>query len=527
MPFFSLFYRGLTDGVEALEDSPAYVFLDRSFYTDEKKACLIVETFGENRLRGQLNIRLLDAGQKEIEGKTVCLAAARAKVPLDIAALPPGDYFVETALDSGETNISTKLPLKKMDADNDVKLDRENRCLLVDGRSFIPMAFGMENIAAVRAENKSAWRDIAGHGFNTVCFIVRPSDSVSNIVCALDNMRENGLKAIFWLGPDDGATLAEIKAFCQKNVLRFRDHPALLAWYFLDEPDPIKWETNGKSEKDISFLYAVIKNADPRHPVFFNHGPERWAIGYGSYGGAGATDIFSRDEYPIGDYALKRNLEVSSVLAPWAFEIDKMTYDGLRSGKPVNNWLHLTQTPAWAPYYPREVTAMESRCQTYLALIHGTASLLYFIEKPMSVELWDSFIPLNREVSALAPVLTGGEELPEQAVRASDKNIHLLAKKYDGKIYIICANISESPVKVAFKLNSDLFKPEGMVEILFGQKNLKCYDYFVKDEFSGLEAKVYRLRDYHGFFRAVQDLMRKACDKVTPFFEKGREDHEF
>ncbi|MBM4049000.1 MAG: hypothetical protein FJ279_28205, partial [Planctomycetes bacterium] len=301
----------------------------------------------------------------------------------------PGEYRASATLSTVEgkaVETASVLFMKLPPKPNEVKINRFKRTLVANGRDFIPFAMGLST-----SDNLEGFRDIAAHGFNSVMPIFRVGGMTDEQAkAALDLCQELGMKAIFWMHFKPDKPYAEIKRGVVRWVEMFRDHPALLAWKMVDEPEGW-WEGKIGTEAEIMDLYQAMRRADPHHPVFKNHWA--WKRGYGSYGGLEATDIYSVDRYPIG-----RQWNAMQVMADL---IDDMAFDGARDGKPVAIWLQM-----YGSYdSPREPTVAEHRCQTYITLIHGARLIFGFIYKPMSVELWRSMPGLAEEVRTLTPIL--------------------------------------------------------------------------------------------------------------------------
>lgn len=121
------------------------------------------------------------------------------------------------------------------------------------GKSFLPLGiFGVTPPDFTR---------VAKYGFNIVQTYDFSKMSPEEIGEYLDGAERHGLKVLFHLGVKtaDEATAEKMR----KQVVRFKDHPALYAWYLADEPSVKRIQP-----KDLATLYRWIKNTDPSHPVF-------------------------------------------------------------------------------------------------------------------------------------------------------------------------------------------------------------------------------------------------------------------
>ncbi len=106
-------------------------------------------------------------------------------------------------------------------------------------------------------------------GFNTA---VVPAE-----VAWADELHRLGMKGVFFfafqrqtgLQPE---RLHRFNARLRRVITRLRDHPAVLAWYVVDEPDG-----QGIPVETFCGLYRKVKTWDSQHPVFtvFNV-PGRW-----------------------------------------------------------------------------------------------------------------------------------------------------------------------------------------------------------------------------------------------------------
>jgi len=479
-------------------------FPDRLYYTDEKNANLILKKLnGNGRVKAAYS--LTDGNNNIlIKTKTVSFGKDKTKVPIDISGLGTGIYnlLVNMNLNGGKT-FEQRVVLRKLEKQSHgVNIDRENDVLLVDRRPFIPIALEVTALRRGLAEDDSLWKDIADRGFNTI--MLREGD-FGDISTLMDAVHRHKMKILFRIGSDRNKPLKDMEDNMFVQIERYKAHPALLGWYYLDEPDVQSWENSGKNERDLSVLYRHLQEKDPCHPFILN-----WAED-SRYGGSDATDILSRDEYIIDQY-VRSGADISMTITPWAFEIAGMYYDGKTCGKPVNQWIQLTQMPDWSPNFTREVTPQENRLQVYVALIYGTRLISYFMEKPMSIPLWDSLKALHDEIACLTPILTEGIECPDGIVRAGDENIHFCVREYDGKKYIICANLCGSPAKVVFNLKRGFFAKEGFAKVLFEEKSISYSGAVLEDEFKGMETKVYELSSSYTILDRFPGLLKNIFE---------------
>lgn len=325
-----------------------------------------------------------------------------------------------------------------------VSIDSHRR-FLVNEKPFIPFAIGWGNIPTAKEFNY-----FASAGFNTVCFVADPSQTISALQTALDNAQANGLKVILWI--DNAVPLSTLQTWASA----LRDHPALVAWYIYDELTSIT--------PDVQAKYDTVKQIDPGRPAYINY----WAT-----------------PLPLGDIASIDNYAISGQHPPAmeALNADVLETFAASSGKP--GWLWLQDT-GYAYSWSREPTGPEMETMVYLALIHGVRGIKLFANMPHSKELWNELRMLSREVSFLTPVLYS-LEIPRPA-SATLPAIHLASKTYNKTQFIISANGSMAPATVTFNV------PGGSTAtVLFENRLLTIKNNQFTDNFAAYQRHVYQI----------------------------------
>jgi len=430
--------------VSAPRVAPLLATFEFSFYTTEQTARLWVKS----NLQADALIEIAPQSNSMSSGLSVTsklLPKGSARFfPLDISALAAGEYTVEIVArekSSGDELARATTSLVKLSpAPCEVKINRVNRSLVVNGKPFLVYAQGIHG-------RRGGWwlEDIAAHGLNTVIPGVEAyrSDEQLNkdepqIRAFLDECQKLGLKVIMWLHPG-GGSYPPMREAVVRTIKRLKDHPAIIAWYLVDEPEG--WwssQEGGKKEDDLIDLYRAAKEADPYRPAQINW--YAWTKGKGGYGSLDATDIGSLDRYPVGrgTNAIKAVGDIVQIMnddcrprfQPTAFWVQMYGYDDA----------------------VREPTPAEERGMTYVCLIHGMRLIYYFIYKPMSRDLWESMKPLGDELRVLQPILTD-PEANELAVGIQGKVVHYCLWERGGKHYLIACNGSDEGVEVTFDLS--------------------------------------------------------------------------
>ena len=251
------------------------VYLDRSYYTNEPAARVLISGGGEQqRLPTTCATACIqaDSGTALVFAETT-VAGDEAELTLPLEQVPIGESRVVIELRDSQTHVLEKrvLSLRKHApvSENcaEVKIDQENRVLLVDGKPFFPVGIWTGQLS-------DDWLGLYKElGFNTL-FLWQGAGqdrSVSQGLEQLDRLHERGLWAI-------PRPLTYVKSYgglrrnegLLKGVEEMRDelqalksHPAVLLYYGLDEAPE-----RGMDEALQAFLET--REVDPYHPVYIS-----------------------------------------------------------------------------------------------------------------------------------------------------------------------------------------------------------------------------------------------------------------
>lgn len=291
----------------------------------------------------------------------------------------------------------------------------------VDGRPFFPI--GIYHIA------RKYYDQARSMGFNCV---QAWGTTVEGARAALDAAHEKGLKVILEM-----TTLLRGK-YRPEEVRRIvracRRHPALLAWYPVDEPGP------GHYERCVD-AYRIFREEDPDHPVYLVMcDPAR----FGQF--AGATDILAIDPYPIP----RRSVEM---VAGWM----RAAQEAVRGEKAV--WL-IPQLHNIAAYRDaskgRAPTPAEEWCMVALGLVYGAKGIVYYPwddrkcglvhEKELMAEL----PRINRFLAQVGGEMARATRV-EVEVRPEAEGVHAAAYRGE-RLLLIAANAAKKPNEVELRL---------------------------------------------------------------------------
>ena len=265
-----------------------------------------------------------------------------------------------------------------------------------------------------------------------------------------------------------------------RNIRAFRDHPAVVCWYLVDEPEGW-WESSpgGKKESDLQDLLLAAKAADPYRPSHINW--YAWSTGRGGYGGLEATDIGSLDRYPIGrgDNAMKTIADVAT----------QMNADCRPRSQPTAFWCQMYGYDDAI----REPTPAEETCMTYLCVIEGMRLVYYFIYKPMSPDLWASMTPLGRELNTLQPLLCDSEARELSVATMGETVRYALWDTKDG-LLLIAANAAYGSATATFDLTAHGRPRTANATVMFENRSVSLKGGRLTDTFAPCARHVYLLK---------------------------------
>ena len=220
---------------------------------------------------------------------------------------------------------------------------------------------------------------------------------------ALDLCGENGMMVIPEISSANQASLIpQALADDKKN--------ALLAFHVADD---FNNPANGKTPAEFATLAATTRQHAPNHLLYSSGGAN---LGWEIADYAAHVDIVSIQVYPVYDDGVYEN-ENSILEYGW----DSMRYAYNELDGMNKTLVGVMQTFAWGPYdgFPTEYrmpTPLELRSNTYSAVMHGAAGILFYtywgnypVALPeKSPALWEDQVLLAAELSELEPFLLEG-----------------------------------------------------------------------------------------------------------------------
>jgi hypothetical protein len=295
--------------------------------------------------------------------------------------------------------------------------------LRVAGKPFFPIGLYYAPAARFRAA-----RDL---GFNTVDVW---ADTGGSARFALNEASALGLKVIVVLqhAYHDGVLNPDLM---QTLVTRFRDHPALLAWYLVDEP-----QESQRFATTLPEASNLVRRLDPSHPTLIVHnqlGALRmfWQL----------SDIVGVDPYPVPDVALS--------IVSHHVEQAGLIVGGRKPVWGIMQAFH-KDLPRARSRYP---TPAELHNMVYQALVAGATGIYYFsyewqgILEQRDPTLWQYLGVINRQVAALAPALLEGVNAGSEVAVRSSPWLRTRAMAYDGRTIVLAVNLREEPAAIELK----------------------------------------------------------------------------
>ncbi|MBK7172176.1 MAG: hypothetical protein IPH84_02835 [Bacteroidales bacterium] len=446
---YILFCFFLTIQLFAQESNPVFISQRYSYITDEPR----VEVFVLSKQNiSSLKITIFNKQQK-------CFDSIFTEIP---AQKPVLFSFRSDFLEYGENTLHCILSFSGITKDttliltrlkpklNAVKIDHLSGILLVEDLPFIPFGFYCYSPVQPGLAEEEVVR-----GFNMLSPYQVISDSTFGARQSyMDRCADLGMKVnynLLTISGGGGNTRNEkldhhLKLkLLEREILAFRDHPALLGWYISDEPDG-----QGVKPEQIKEFYTLIKKLDPYHPVsivFVDAFPAKQF--------SDVMDIVMTDPYPIPDQP------ALSVIKN-VHELDEM----FRYRKPV--WL-VPQAFGGNETWKREPNDKELRAMAYLSLLNGARGFQSFIRHglngfPKSVIAWNELGKIAMEMAELTPQLSLSDEITEWAKTEGDFYFKAF-KDTLNTVTLIAVNPFNKPVQAEIRLQGLSF--DGMLEYLF------------------------------------------------------------
>lgn len=276
-------------------------------------------------------------------------------IRMPVGDMAPGKYTIRAALtDVCDVRRETELPLTVVEKRARKVEVNPDGSLLVNGEYFYPV--GIYSSDSYKDDQAEA---IAKLGFNcqlSYCINGDPRYDIDQVAAHLDKCWELGVRVIFCLkfNLDASGDPETFQNGVSPWIKRFKDHPALLAWYLMDEPQEPQAPLAEAGRRFINEL-------DPDHPV--------WAVfanqlSLGTF--INGTDFIGVDIYPFHGPEGNLNGMVKGVQDIRRHELPVWL---VAQSYPMSNYMNV---PRYIP------SAMQLLSQGVAGFIADAGGLLYY-----------------------------------------------------------------------------------------------------------------------------------------------------
>ncbi|OGV56867.1 MAG: hypothetical protein A2017_05010 [Lentisphaerae bacterium GWF2_44_16] len=392
---------------------------------------------------------------------------------LPVKDLKSGCYTLDVKLLQNDQELySNSTVINKLpEVAEEYRLDK-NGNVLHNGKFFMP--YGWFSI-----RKTEEWEQEQREGLNIIFDYGAYFKNDEQLKIWMDTAHQTGIKVVIkpypkrsmedgkeWAKPLSDNDALAIREFVDK----WKNHPALAAWYLADEP-LAQYALSARLEA----IYKIVSNADPYHPTIILED-----IVGGIYKYADYCDILMADPYPL--------------FAKDAYAVRKMEYISrftsvVDSFKGKGHWM----TPQAFNYGDfgapnnRAPNFTELRCQQYQVIIGGATGIIWwahYVGKKYPACLFGVRY-LAKEAELLKPVIEQNSQ--REILETSDKLLMAAYyKNINGHDYVIAVN-----TKVA-TLNEKIILPADKTWYVMSEnRQVQSNGKFLEDKFDIYDVHIY------------------------------------
>ena len=394
--------------------------------------------------------------------------------------------------------------------DHAVRISEEG-VLIVDGKRVFPIALTMPPPHDGKApDGRPAFAVLreAGITFIRSGPVGKPwSDAaIDHEQLVQDAAARHGLRAMPFLKeladlPDDrpGVDEQRREAMLRRVLARFKDHPGMGVWKGADEPEWGKLPVAG-----LVRAYSVIKEVDPRHPVWIVQAPRGTVETLRPYDPG--YDIVGADIYPVGYppgmHSLRPNKEISMV-----GDYTQIMRQVAGGRKPVWMTLQIAWSGVTKPGKTlRMPTLPQQRFMTWQAIINGGRGLVYFgghlpqawnerdADLAWNWSFWNKVLrPVIEEIGPSSP-LHAALVAPESNLKlqCSAEGVEWCVREVGREIFILACKREGQTVQAKF---TGLPEVEEVGSVLYEDpRTMKAAGGAFTDWFAPFDVHVYRFK---------------------------------
>ena len=364
---------------------------------------------------------------------------ARAKV--DVGMLPMGVSKIAVRLVDAEGRDveSRSLMFSRVEKFPDWKarIDADNR-ILVDGKPFYPVSIYLSYFT------EQAFLDISNSPFNCVmCYRHLTREQMGRFHAA-------GKKVIYsikdvLLGrpacPQEITDHETERVWVENHIGKFKDHPALLAWYINDELGP-EWIDR------LKIRYDLVRRADPDHPAFM----VLYQIGrLREY--AGTFDVMGTDPYPVAG----KEPKPISMVADWTALTRRDVFGkAVWEAPQIFDWSAYRRFPGVTTRAPTETEIRNMVWQCVVAGANGVCAYNYNGLRKMHKRdpferRWAEVCRVYGEFAKYAPVFLSAEAAP--TVTGAPSGVYARAWRHEGKVWLLAVSTADSAKNCVFEVS--------------------------------------------------------------------------
>ena len=478
--------------------SPLTVYAEYDHVVDDEIVRVRLQWTGTTPVT--VHWRLMDAvtgARLPVEPQSVRMDRPGVRtVAIPTARLGVGPVGIQAVADAAGDRVgrATDVFAKLAGRDPDVRVSRFTRSVTVDGIPLLPVFLpvdpatlgdwhldrlgkaGFNCLAA--APGKLSQRELIRGGV--------PPEKAAAIRRQLDRLHSRGMKLLWpipwsledWALTGDlyGGKVAGLAATYRTLVVAFRDHPAILGWYLMDEPSPHTWEKEfGFAEADLHKLWFTVKEADPGRPAYVNWN-HTWAIA--PYGGLDCTDVVGHDNYETSGEPFDYGALASSV---------RMINDARAGRKPAFAWISGSYDElAIRP------SADAIRVHAWLHLIYGTRGLGYWSKPPMDPRAWDEIKAINREATFLHKHVLGNPEANLETTGVTGTSVHHALWTVADVAVLLAVNTRNCTESFEIDIAGVCGREVVSARRLFDDRDVQVAGGMIRDECAPLSRYLYR-----------------------------------
>ena len=426
----------------------------------DPKLALTVKSLADASTLTNAKLAITVAAQDKVIAQKVVKAPKTSEAfVFDAAKWAPGSYTVTADLSGAgksDGKLATPFNVIAPAKGNVITLDAK-RNVLVNGKEFFPRGFigGPGDLKAQKAA-----------GCNIVQFYMLHFSDIDAIIKQLDELQQLGMmgafvprhkirSSFFGFYEGTGKNRREVKSMSaatydamEKMVNAVKEHPAFFGWYLYDEP------RGAELAAELKRQYEFLRRIDPNHPVL---GLDNSAGG--CVNKKGHCDIHILDMYPSPDKQDQFGIE----LAVTATAVSTIERGVGKEGVWYCPQAFDRDCYARGPNNHRSMTFVETRCTVWGAIAAGATGIFpfkvgqpdvkYFQRHPnsgiyASPEMHLGWLQgLMVELKNLTPVLLTAP-VKVTAEPADAAALRVTARKYNGKNFVVAANMKGKPVKI-------------------------------------------------------------------------------